>query len=219
MSWSPCPDPVLGDRVSTDCDRDADRAARGRPGRDDRAARSALHQAADGRPVHLLRPDGAGGVPDRPGHRRAPPPAHQPRDADLPVRGRDPAPRQPGDRAGDPTRCGELDVRRARHRPFRAHERGAPPQGPAPVRHPDLDGAAGRAGGGRPRVRAPWGGRAAHRRCRRRSGAADRGTGLRGRLAAGDRVRDALRRRAARGGRPGADRGDLRGARALHRRR
>ena len=36
-------------------DRDADCATRGRPRRDDRPARPALHQAANGRPIHLLR--------------------------------------------------------------------------------------------------------------------------------------------------------------------
>ena len=59
-------------------DRDADRAARGRSRRDDSSPRPPLGQAPDGRAVHLLRPDGAGRVPDRPGHRRAPAPAHQP---------------------------------------------------------------------------------------------------------------------------------------------
>ncbi|CAA9287418.1 MAG: Pirin, partial [uncultured Craurococcus sp.] len=199
--------------------RDPDRAARGGPRRDDGAPGPAFHQAADGRAVHLLRPDGPGRVPDRPRHRRAAPPAHQPGDAHLPVRGRDPAPRQPRHGKDHPAGRRELDAGRPRHRPFRAHRGRAQARRAAPVRHPDLDGVAGEPGGERPRVHAPRRRGVAAGRSRRRPGAADRRARLRRGLAACDGFRDPLRRHPARGGRPHADRRRLRRACGLHDRR
>ena len=63
--------PDLPDRRRGRRDRDADHPARPRPRRLRGAPGAAGAEAADGRAVHLLRPDGAGGVPDRPGRRRA----------------------------------------------------------------------------------------------------------------------------------------------------
>ena len=68
---------------------------------------------------------GPGRIPDRAGAGCAAAPAYRPVDRDLPVRGRDPAPRQPRLAAADPPGRRELDDRRARHRAFRAHRRGA----------------------------------------------------------------------------------------------
>ena len=151
-------------------DRDGDRAAGARSRRLRGAPRAALGAPADGRAVHLLRSDGAGGVPARPGHRRAAASAHRARHRDLPVRGRDHPSRQPRHAAADPTGRGQLDDRRARHRPFRAHRaRGAHGRRQA-VRHPDLGGAARACRGDRARLQpSRGGGAAADRRSRARA--------------------------------------------------
>ena len=71
--------------------------------------------------VRLLRSLRAHALRARPGPRRPPAPSRQPRDGDLPVRGRDPPPRQPRFGAGDPSRRRELDERRPRHRALGAN--------------------------------------------------------------------------------------------------
>ena len=70
----------------------------------------------------------------------------------------------------------------------------------APVRNPDLDGAAGGAGGERPRLRPSRLGRTADGGCRRHHGAPHRGRGVRRAFAAEDALRDALCGRASRAG-------------------
>src|SRR5882672_5349739 len=103
-------------------DRDGDRSAHARPGRWVRGAPgAAVHAAADGGALHLLRPDGPRGVPLGTGPRRTTPPAHRPRDRDLSLRGRDPPSGQPRDGTTHPGRRGELDDRGPGHRAFGAH--------------------------------------------------------------------------------------------------
>ena len=134
-----------------------------------------------------------------------PPPAHQPRHADLPLRGPDPAPGQPGHRPRHRARRGEL--RCARGAGSCTSERTSEERrrdGQRALRHPDLDGAArGRGGVGPPpscttaRASCPWveAGRSAR--------PAHRGLRLRGDpRRSGALVGDALRRPGARA--PGA---------------
>ena len=94
MSWHPAKTPFPAIALLRR-HRACDRAARPRSRRLRGAPRAALGAEADGRAVHLLRPDGAGRVPDRQRHRRAPASAHRARHGHLSVRGRDDAPRQP----------------------------------------------------------------------------------------------------------------------------
>ena len=85
------------------------------------AAGAAEFHEAHGRPLHLLRPFRAGRVPRRAGHRRAAAPAYRSRDGDLslsPARSCT-ATASAASIAIQPGR-GQLDDRRARHRPFRA---------------------------------------------------------------------------------------------------
>ena len=104
-------------------------------------------------------------------HGRAAAPAHQPRHRHLSVRRRDPAPRQPRHRPGDPARRDQSDDRRQRHRPFRAEPGRGTRGGPAALRHADLAGAARRQGGDRSRrsimCRAPACRSSRTRACRR----------------------------------------------------
>ncbi len=194
----PLPRPDLPDRRRGRRHRDADRAAGARPRRLRGAPRAAGAAAADGRAVHLLRPGRTGGVRHRPGRGRAAASAHRARHRDLPVPRRVPAPRQPRLRPDHPSRRGELDDRRKRRHPFRAHQRRHPAASAFAVRHPDLGGAARGGGGRRGGVRA--------RRPRDAAGAG-RGGGdgpadprhRLGRAGAGpDLQRDVLRRRRAR---------------------
>jgi len=196
--------------------RDADHPPRGRSRRDGGAPRAAVDQAADGGSLHLLRPDGACGVPDRPGDRRASASAHQPRDRHLSLRRPDPAPRQPWHGPRHRTWGGELDEGRTRHRPFGTNERRAPADRPAPLRHPDLGSAARGAGGKRPGIRPPRRRGPAGDRRGRHDGAAHRGDGLRGALAARHRLGDTLCRCPARAGCKLHGRAIRYRARALH---
>ena len=81
-------------------------------------------------PVRVLRPDGPDAVLRGAGPRRAAAPAHRPGHRDLPVRRRDPAPRQPGHAAADPPGRHELDDRGPRHRALRAHAPALRPRRP-----------------------------------------------------------------------------------------
>ena len=67
MSWNPSLEPGCPDAVGVDVDRNPDRAARARHRRLRGAARPARAEAADGRAVHLLRPDGPSRIRDRAG--------------------------------------------------------------------------------------------------------------------------------------------------------
>ena len=142
MSWLPDKDPVLGDKRVLRRARARHRAARARSRRLRGAPRAAARQAADGRAVHLLRPDGPGAVRRRPGHGRAPASAYRARHRHLSVRRPRHAPRQRRQRAGDHARRHEPDDRRARHRAFRAHPAERRAQRRRHVRHPELDRAA-----------------------------------------------------------------------------
>jgi hypothetical protein len=136
MSFAPTPDPTPGDKLACDAidmvivprthDIGGFTVRRALP----------FGKAAHGRPVHLLRSHGsrrssrtASGIDVRP-H-----PHIGLVDGDLSLRGRDPAPRL--DSASYlPVRPGEvnLDDRRARHRPFRAHQTRVPAIARAAVR-------------------------------------------------------------------------------------
>ena len=76
--------------------------------------------------------------------------AHRPVDADLPVRRRNDPSRQRRSQGDDPSRRGQLDDGRKRHRPFRTFPRGRARRRREPVRHPDLGGAAQGKRGDRP---------------------------------------------------------------------
>ena len=145
MSWLPSNDPVLGDPKSCDAlelvivprTRDLGDGFRGAP-------RAAARQAADGRPLHLLRSFRAGAVHVRQGHGRAPASAYRARHRHLSVRRQHHAPRQRGQHPGNPARRHEPDDGRARHRPFRAHAGRAAEERPEDAGPAKLDRAAGR---------------------------------------------------------------------------
>ena len=172
------------------------------------APRAAHRAATHGRPVDLFRPHGPGRLRRGPGHRCAAAPAHRPGHGDLPLRGRDPASRLAGQRAGHPPRRYQPDGLRPRHRAFRARNAAAA-RASAPARRPaTVAGPARRRRGGRagvpalPRRRHPQ-----HPR-QRRAAAGDDGRGLWPALAGAHLCADALRRgRACRGPEPGAARG------------
>jgi hypothetical protein len=170
--------------------------------------------------LRLLRPDGPGRVPHRPGPRRPPAPAYRPRHRHLSLLRPGDAPRQPGHGIADRAGCHEPDDRGCAASPIPSArptgDRKAPsrlfgiqawvalprrPRGvptrlqPSPEREP-------------PRHR--------QRRC---SSAADRGLPLRRHLARADGARDPLRRYRHGRRRPAADRRGPRGARPLPRRR
>ena len=199
-------------------DRYGDRAASPRPRRLRGAPGPAVRAAADGRPVHLLRPDGSGGVPARPGDRRTAASAHRAGHRHLSDPGRDHPSRQPGHAAGDPARRGQLDDRGPWHRPFRAHGSGGADRWRAAVRHPDLGGAARARRGDRTGFQPSRGGRAAADHGSGHQRAPDRGLSLRPPFAGLDLLRDVLRGRGTRGRRAPAARRQPRGARHLHRR-
>ena len=150
MSWQPSNDPVLGDPEILRRARPHHRAAHPRSRRRIcGAARAAAWQAADGRPLHLLRSFRPGAVHGRQGHGRAPASAYRARHRHLSVRRQHHAPRQRGQHPGNPARRDEPDDRRPRHRPFRAHARRAAPRRPEDAGPAKLDRAAGRLGGNR----------------------------------------------------------------------
>ena len=95
MSWQPCPEPACDDgRGAVDlviAPHEKDLGGF--------TVRRVLPRRATplGRSLRLLRPHGPGDLSGGRRHRRAAAPAHRARHRDLPVRRRDPAPRQPGD--------------------------------------------------------------------------------------------------------------------------
>ena len=124
MSWMPSNDPVLGDPKTCDALELDHRAAHPRPRRRlCGAARAAAWQAADGRPLHLLRSFRPGAVHGRQGHGRAAASAYRACHRHLSVRRHHHASRQRGQHPGDPARRDEPDDGRPRHRAFRAHAR------------------------------------------------------------------------------------------------
>ena len=216
MSWNPALDPTCptGDAVDAIETLIIPRA------RDlgDFEVRRALPapQAADGRAVHLLRPGRAGGVPDRPGRRRAAASAHRARHRHLPV----PGEFQHRDSLGSDQMIhpGAVNwmIAGTRRHPFRAHQRRDPAASAFALRHPDLGGAArGGRGRRRPASSTPAKEALPVHRGRGRDGAADPRHRL-GRAGAGQDVqRDVLRRRRAGARRAGAAAGRARGPRAL----
>ena len=157
-----------------------------------------------GRSLRLLRRDGARAVPRRGRARRPASPPHRSRDGDLPVRGRDPASRQPRFSAGDPARRRQLDDRRPGHRALGTDAaRVAAGARPAP-RAAALVGASGSARGHGAGVLPPPREPPARSGAGRKPPARPRRLGLRRHVARADalvavlrRRRDARRRRAA----------------------
>ena len=134
------------------------------------APRAADRQAPAGRPVHLLRPHGAGDPAGRAGARRPPASAYRACHRHLSVRRQDQAPRLARHRDGHRAGRREPDDGRPRHRPFRAHARGIARRADVALRPADLAGAARRQGGGRAALREHRQRRTARIRCRRRVG-------------------------------------------------
>ena len=199
--------------------RDADRAALGRPWRIRGPPRFACAAAADGRPVHLLRPLRTGGDPRRAGSRCASPPPYRARDRHLSLSRRDPASRQRGLETDHPARRRQLDGGRARHHPFRANARRGPQEAAQWLRASDL----GRAAGARTRKRRRASSTTPGRRCRSSRAKASASAHPRPRLwrsGAGQGVfRDLLRRRRAKTRRAHAPSRRSRGAWRLYPRR
>ena len=134
MSWSPCPDPVPGDRASTDVietlivPRAVDLGEM-----EVRRAPALLKRQMVGPFIFFDQMGPAEFLTDQesmcvPTHINLATVTYALRP--------DPAPRQSGHRADHRTGCGQLDEGRPRHRSFRAHEPGPQAQRPAPVRHP-----------------------------------------------------------------------------------
>ena len=218
MSWNPslepgCPDAVAVDAIETlIVPRGArPRRLRGAPG-------PAGAPAPDGGTLRVLRPGGPRRIHHRQGGRRAAPPAYRPRHRHLPLPRRVPAPRQHRVEPADPARRRQLDGGGAGRHPFGTDQRGDPRGAPRPVRHPDLDGAAGGPGGCGAELRAPRRGVAPRHRGRGRLGPADPRAGLRRDRAGPALLGHVLPRRDP--GPPGALPASRRprGPRALHRR-
>ena len=95
------------------------RACRGNRRRDHRQSADAVAPAADDRCLVLPRPCRSRRIRTRRRLSRGPAPAHRPADLHLDDPGRGVAPRQPGQRPGDPPRPGQPDDRRPWHRPHR----------------------------------------------------------------------------------------------------
>ena len=154
MSFFPGKDPEAGNDLSMRRDRSGDRAAHGRSRRLCGAPRAAVGAHAHGRAVHFLRSFRPGRIPRRQRARRAAASAYRACHRHLSVRRRDHAPRQSRHRGGDQAGRSELDDRRPRHRPFRAHASGAARRSRAHPRPADVGGAAGgeRGNGGRLRA-------------------------------------------------------------------
>ena len=99
------------------------RAALPRRGRTDGGPRAPLCGTAHGRSLHLPRPHRPGHHAGRSGARCAPASPYRPFHAHLSLRRRDLPPRQSRQCDRDHAGRRELDDGRARHRPFRAHQR------------------------------------------------------------------------------------------------
>ena len=139
------------------------------------APRAAQRQAAHGRALHLPRPFRADGrAAGRRRHGGAAASAYRARHRHLSVRRRHLPSRQPGLRAGDPAGRRQLDDRRQRHRPQRAHRTRDEAHGLSHARRPDLGGAAQEPRGDGAVVRACREGQAAGVDGRRRGVPADR---------------------------------------------
>ena len=153
MSFFPGNDPQPGDAFACDADRtdghperQGHRRLRGAPCAADR-------QAPARRPLHLLRPHGAGHPARRPGARRAAASAYRARHRHLSVRRQDPPPRFARHRDGHRAGRREPDDGGPRHRAFRAHARGTARRADVDVRPADLARPARGRGGGRAAVR------------------------------------------------------------------
>ena len=139
------------------------------------APRAAQRQAAHGRAVHLPRSFRADGrAAGRRRHGGAAASAYRARHRHLSVRRRHLPSRQPGLCAGDPPGRRQLDDRRQRHRPQRAHRARDEAHGLSHARRPDLGGAAQEPRGDGAVVRACREGQAAGVDGRRRGVPADR---------------------------------------------
>jgi hypothetical protein len=101
MSWSPCPDPIPGDRASAEAIEMliVPRAVDLGEMQVRRALPSVKRQMVG--PFIFFDQMGPGRVLDRSGHRRASASAYQSRDRDIALRRPDPAPGQPRHREDD----------------------------------------------------------------------------------------------------------------------